>query len=115
MARQTEQKKTAYRKKLQNRSSMILIMSIVLILLLVVGIKGYGLTKQRDALQEEFKADTPTIMAALLHDVLDDTPVEAQEIEEYKKYMQTPQYYEEMAKEKLGLVYENEVIFVPEE
>lgn len=30
----------------------------------------------------EFKADTPTIMAALLHDVLEDTPVEAQEIEE---------------------------------
>jgi len=30
----------------------------------------------------DFKADTPTIMAALLHDVLEDTPVEAKEIEE---------------------------------
>lgn len=106
MARQTEQKKTAYRKKLQNRTSMILIMSIVLILLLVVGIKGYGLTKQRDALQEEYAAN---------EEIIRDMEAEAQEIEEYKKYMQTPQYYEEMAKEKLGLVYENEVIFVPED
>lgn len=106
MARQTEQKKTAYRKKLQNRTSMILIMSIVLILLFVVGIKGYGLTKQRDALQEEYAAN---------EEIIQDMEAEAQEIEEYKKYMQTPQYYEEMAKEKLGLVYENEVIFVPED
>lgn len=106
MARQTEQKKTAYRKKLQNRTSMILIMSIVLILLLVVGIKGYGLTKQRDALQEEYAAN---------EEIIQDMEAEAQEIEEYKKYMQTPQYYEEMAKEKLGLVYENEVIFIPED
>ena len=106
MARQTEQKKTAYRKKLQNRTSMILIMSIVLILLLVVGIKGYGLTKQRDALQEEYAAN---------EEIIQDMEAEAQEIEEYKKYMQTPQYYEEMAKEKLGLVYENEVIYVPED
>ena len=106
MARQTEQKKTAYRKKLQNRTSMILIMSIVLILLLVVGIKGYGLAKQRDALQEEYAAN---------EEIIQDMEAEAQEIEEYKKYMQPPQYYEEMAKEKLGLVYENEVIFVPED
>lgn len=106
MARQTEQKKTAYRKKLQNRTSMILIMSIVLILLFVVGIKGYGLTKQRDALQEEYATN---------EEIIQDMEAEAQEIEEYKKYMQTPQYYEEMAKEKLGLVYENEVIFVPED
>lgn len=106
MARQTEQKKTAYRKKLQNRTSMLLIMSIVLILLLVVGIKGYGLTKQRDALQEEYAAN---------EEIVRDMEAQAREIEEYKKYMQTPQYYEEMAKEKLGLVYENEVIFVPED
>ena len=85
---------------------MILIMSIVLILLLVVGIKGYGLTKQRDALLAEHAANEETIR---------DMEAELQEIEEYKKYMQTPQYYEEMAKEKLGLVYENEIIFVPED
>lgn len=106
MALQADRKKTAYRKKLQNRTSMTLIMLVVVILLLVVGIKGYGLTKQRDALQAEYAANEEEIQA--LND-------EKSEIEEYKKYMQTPQYYEEMAKKKLGMVYENEIIFVPED
>lgn len=106
MARQTDKRKTAYRKKLQNRTSMILIMMIVVILLLVVSIKGYGLMQQRDALQAEHAANEK---------VIQDLEAEQLEIEEYKKYMKTPQYYEEMAKEKLGMVYENEIIFVPEE
>ena len=35
----------------------------------------------------------------------------AQDIEEYKEYTQTREYIEEGAREKLGLVYEGEVIF----
>ena len=35
----------------------------------------------------------------------------AAEIEEYKKYVQTKKFKEEVAKEKLGLVYEDEIIF----
>ena len=35
----------------------------------------------------------------------------AQDIEEYKEYTQTREYIEEVAREKLGLVYEGEVIF----
>ena len=35
----------------------------------------------------------------------------AEELEEYKKYVQTKKYVEEVAKEKLGLVYEDEIIF----
>ena len=36
-------------------------------------------------------------------------------IEEYRKYTQTQKYVEEVAKEKLGLVNENEIIFKSEE
>ena len=36
------------------------------------------------------------------------------ELEEYEKYVQTKKYVEEVAREKLGLVYENEIIFKPE-
>ena len=35
----------------------------------------------------------------------------AEEIAEYEKYTQTKKYVEEIAKEKLGLVYEGEIIF----
>ncbi len=106
MARQADRRKIAYRKKLQNRTSMTLIIMIVVVLLLVVGIKGYGLRKEREQLQAQYEANQAT---------LQELEQEAMEIEEYKKYMQTPQYYEEMAKEKLGMVYENEIIFVPED
>lgn len=106
MARQMEKRKPVQRKNLQNRSSMILIMSIVLVLVLVVGINGYGLMKQLDEKKAEYAANEETIQ---------ELEAEAQEIEEYKKYMQTPQYYEDMGREKLGLVYENEKVFVPED
>lgn len=33
------------------------------------------------------------------------------EIEEYEKYTQTKKYIEEVAKDKLGLVHEGEIIF----
>ena len=36
------------------------------------------------------------------------------EIEEYGKYTQTKKFVEEVAKEKLGLVYEGEIIFKDE-
>lgn len=39
----------------------------------------------------------------------------AEEIEEYGKYVQTKKYAEEVAKEKLGLVYEDEIIFKAED
>lgn len=34
-----------------------------------------------------------------------------EEIEELKKYVQTKKYVEEIAKERLGLVYEDEILF----
>ena len=40
--------------------------------------------------------------------------VREEEIAEYEKYTQTKKYVEEVAKEKLGLVYEGEIIFKDE-
>ena len=37
------------------------------------------------------------------------------EIEELKKYVQTKKYVEEVAKERLGLVYKDEILFKAEE
>ncbi|MCR5117104.1 MAG: septum formation initiator family protein [Lachnospiraceae bacterium] len=34
-----------------------------------------------------------------------------EEIEEYRKYTRTKQYIEDLAKERLGLVYKDEIIF----
>ena len=106
MARQVPRKKAAYRKKLQNRFSMFLVTMVVLVLLVVVGIRSYGLTQQREALLAE-KAE--------YEELIEDEKQRAAEIEEYGKYTHTLKFYEEMAKKKLGLVYEDEIIFMQED
>ena len=42
---------------------------------------------------------------------LEEEEQRTQEIEELKKYVQTKKYVEEVAKERLGLVYEDEILF----
>ena len=106
MARQAKRKKAAYRKKLQNRFSMFLVTMVVLVLLVVVGIRSYGLTQKREELLAQ-KAENEKL--------IEDEKQRALEIEEYGKYTQTLKYYEEMAKKKLGLVYDDEIIFMQED
>ncbi len=36
------------------------------------------------------------------------------EIEKYRTYVQTKKYAEEVAREKFGMVYKNEIIFTPD-
>lgn len=38
----------------------------------------------------------------------------AEDIEQYKAYVQTNKYAEEVARDKFGMVYKDEVIFTPE-
>lgn len=38
----------------------------------------------------------------------------AKELEEYSEYVKTDEYIEEVAREKLGLVYKDEIIFEPD-
>lgn len=40
---------------------------------------------------------------------------EKAELEDYKSYVKSKEYMEEVAREKLGLVYPNEIIFEPDE
>ncbi len=42
---------------------------------------------------------------------LDEEKARSEEIEEFKAYVQTKQFAEDVAREKLGLVYPNEIIF----
>lgn len=105
MERRTTRRKVAYRKKMQNRFSMFLVTLVIVLLVVVVGIRGMELNDKLDSLKAE---------AAQI-----DAQVEAEqqrtlEIEEYNRYTQTKQYYEEVAKEDLGLVYEDEIIFKEE-
>lgn len=98
-------KKAAYRKKRQNSLGMLLVTTVVVMMLVVVTVKSIELRDKRavymareEALMEQIAAEQ----------------ARTEEIEEYEKYTQTKKYVEEVAKNKLGLVYEGEIIFKDE-
>lgn len=93
-------------KKKKKRRSYFTIAIVVLFLCGLVTYQKYELIdtleqnhKQLDALEAQKKG--------LLN--------EQDEISDYEAYVQTKKYIEEMAREKLGLVYKDEIIFQAEE
>ena len=106
MAKKRNRKKVAYQKNLQNRLSMAMVTLVVVVLLVVVGIRSYGLTQKR----EELQAQKDQIM-----ELQENEQQKAREIEEYAKYVKTKKFIEEYAKKNLKLVYEDEVIFFKED
>ena len=46
-----------------------------------------------------------------LNERLEDATEEQQQLADYEQYTQSQQYIEEVAKSKLGLVYNNEIVF----
>lgn len=95
-------KKATYRKRRQNRFSMFLVGVVVLMLMGAVTVKSIELQQKIDiyaAKEEQLKAQ------------IEAENQRAQEIEEFGKYTQTKGYIEETAKDKLGLVYEGEILF----
>lgn len=98
-------RKAAYRKRRQNRLAMLLVTTVVLMMMLVVTIKSVELREKRQTYMEREEALIKEIEAEKLR---------SEEIAEYGKYTQTKKFVEEVAKEKLGLVYEGEIIFKDE-
>lgn len=98
-------RKAAYRKRRQNRLAMLLVTTVVLMMMLVVTFKSVELREKRQFYRDREEALLKEIEAEEARSV---------EIEEYGKYTQTKKFVEEVAKEKLGLVYEGEIIFKDE-
>lgn len=86
----------------QNRFGLFLTVLAVCLLVVAVSVNGYRLRKKEAAYQAR--------EAELLRQI-EAEEARAEEIEAFKKYTQTKKYVEEIAKDKLGLVYEGEIIF----
>ncbi len=99
-------RKIAYRKRRQNRFSMFLVSIVVVMILVAVWVRSMELQR---------KLDTYTVKQEQLEEKIADEEQRQQEIQEFRKYTQTKRYAEEVAKEKLGLVYDDEIIFKQEE
>ena len=85
--------------------AMLLVTTVVLMMMLVVTIKSVELREKRQTYMEREEALIKEFEAEELR---------SEEIAEYGKYTQTKKFVEEVAKEKLGLVYEGEIIFKDE-
>lgn len=92
------------RGRRKRRTSLYLVMLVVGIFLATLVIQGAGL-----------QADCRKLTAekSQLEQKKKNLEKEQQKIKEKEKYMQTDKYIEDMAREKFGLVYDNEIIFKP--
>ena len=92
------------RGRRKRRTSLYLVMLVVGIFLATLIIQGAGL-----------QADCRRLTAekSQLEQKKKNLEKEQQKIVEKEKYMQTDKYIEDMAREKFGLVYDNEIVFKP--
>lgn len=95
-------RKVAFRKKRQNRLGMICVSIVVLMLMVVILFKSIELkAKYANYVDRE----------TALQMQIDEENERTKKLEEYEKYTKTDKFVEEYAKEKLGLVYDNEILF----
>ncbi len=101
MKRRTR-RRVAFRGRRQNRFGMFLVSAVVVMLLLVISVNSYTLKqKQQEYMSAEAELDAK----------IADEESRTTELAEFKKYTQTQAYIEEVAKDKLGLVKEGEIVF----
>lgn len=99
-------RRVAFRKRRQNRLGMILVSVVVLMLCLVLTVSMMSLNKKRNGYVERQES---------LQQQIEAENRRAEELVEYEKYTKTAAYVEEVAKDKLGLVYSDEIVFQAEE
>lgn len=85
---------------------MLLVMMVVLVMLLVVAVNNHNLKQKLAVYQEKEQS--------LSHQI-EVEKERTEEIEEFKKYTKTKKYIEDVAREKLGLVYEDEIMIKTED
>ena len=87
-----------------NRMALIGITFVVFSLAVIVTIKGVGLKEK----EREYELRLENLQAQV-----DKEEERSKKLEEYRVYVQTKQYIEEVAKQKLGLVKPDEILLKP--
>lgn len=102
--RQDNRRKTG--SKSGNRIAIITVTTVVISMALAVGFKVDSLKKKEAQYKEKEQA--------LIEQVASEQD-RAKTLEQYRIYVQTKQYIEKEAKEKLGLVNPDEILLKPEQ
>lgn len=94
------------RKKKKNNKGLPVIAFVVVLFCLCIGVRTWSLRSQSRELAEKQES---------LENQIKSEEDRTKQLEEQEKYMQTKKYMEDVAKEKLGLVYPDEILIEPEE
>lgn len=104
---QQKNRKQRPKSRLQHHKRSVLAISCVIVLLsAVVVVHGMALRNQNKA----YRAQESELQAQI-----DDEKERSEEIDQLEEYVGTDEYVEEVAKEKLGLINENEILFRAEQ
>ncbi len=99
------EEKTPVRKKKTGKKSRTTELSITVVLCCLVGV----LTVKGISLQQKVNANASRITS--LDNQIEEEKQRTDEITALKEYMQTDEYIEKTAREKLGMVKDNEILF----
>ena len=99
--RRSSRKRRSRRRTNQHKLSVLVITGVILLMTALVVVGGISLrAKEKSYLAQETE----------LKKQIDEEKARSQEIDDMEAYVGTDEYVEEIAKEKLGLVNENEII-----
>lgn len=93
------------RQNIQHRLSILLVSCVVVILTGMVFVASLSMHKKNQI----YKAQEIE-----LEKQLEEEKAREEEINEMEDYVGTDEYVQDIAKDKLGLAYPNEILFVPE-
>lgn len=90
------------KRKKRTRTGLYLVMTVVLLFCATLGFHSFSLRADCQAMEQQ-KEELEARKVEL--------EKEHETIQQKKTYMTTNEYVEEMAREKFGLVYDNEIVF----
>jgi cell division protein DivIC len=105
MKKEKKKRVSARRRVLEHRLSILLISCVIVILGVTLSVASISLHKKNKAYKTQ---------EAELERQLEEEALRAEEIEELEEYVGTDEYIEDVAKDKLGLVHPNEILFEAE-
>lgn len=105
--KQVKRRKTRPKSRLRHHKRSVVAISGIIALMAVMVLFG-GMKLQ--AMNKAYRLQEVELQAQL-----DDEKERSEEIDKLKEYVGTDEYIEEVAKEKLGLIHENEILFKPEQ
>lgn len=95
-------RRAAYQTKYHNKTSIYIVLFTLIIFAAVLFVNCNSLNEKKQKLQTE---------EAQYQELLEKEQQETLDLQELEKSTQTKKYYEQIAKERLGMVYEDEIIF----